>query len=156
MDRTSNKRRTLAYQLNKRRPQISASSNGNKYPLYHCLRYEMGQNTMPNVGKNSRVVVEYFLILLLCSCFSFLLVASLVRILVHRLKSILCDALSNKRRTPNKRRTSNKRRAKISVKLISAAALIRGFTVCLAFVSDTMRTLRALYFFLLLLCFPNI
>ena len=57
---------------------------------------------MPNVGENSRVVVEYFLILLLYLCFSFLLVASLVRVLVHCLKIILCDALvSNKRRTPN-------------------------------------------------------
>ena len=43
---------------------------------------------------------------------------------------ILCDALVlNNRRTPKKRRTSNKLRTKISVKLISAAALNRGFTV---------------------------
>ena len=100
---------------------------------------------MPNVGENSRVVVEYFLILILCSCFSFLLVASLVRVLIPCLKIILFDALVS-----NTRRTWNKRRPKTLVKLISAAAPIRGLTVCLAFVSDTTRTLHCIFFLLLL------
>ena len=53
----------------------------------------------------------------------------LVRNSLHSLNVILSDVpVLNKHWAPSKRRTPNKRRTKISVKLISAAALKRGFT----------------------------